>query len=426
MSIYTVSEITHEIKKNLESAFHLIKVKGEVTSLRKQASGHIYFSLKDASSQISAVLFAGSAKSLERAPRDGDQVIVSGELSVYPPKGGYQIIVRSLHFDGLGDLLVKLHQLKLTLKELGYFDPSRRKPIPAFPKRIGVVTSPTGAVIQDILNVLKRRLHSFNLILNPVKVQGEGAAQEIAKAIDDFNTHKLADVLIVGRGGGSLEDLWPFNERCVADAIYRSKIPIISAVGHETDFSIADFVADLRAPTPSAAAELVSKESSTMVSELNRTKNALASKLTHLLEISYQKTDDAKENLEEKYRNYFARLKNNLKAKRQHLEGLLPSRQISLQKARLQGLKKQLVGINQVILKKKTALKSLTDHLYAIHPKTTLKKGYCICFRENKDSAIIRAQDISVPEKISLLFFDGEVTTTTTEVKIHHEQKSIV
>jgi exodeoxyribonuclease VII large subunit len=426
MSIYTVSELTHEIKKNLESAFHLIKVKGEVTSLRKQASGHIYFSLKDSSSQVSAVLFAGSAKSLERPPKDGDQIIVSGELSVYPPKGGYQIIVRSLHFDGLGDLLIKLHQLKLTLKELGYFDPARRKAIPLFPKRIGVVTSPTGAVIQDILNILKRRLHSFHLILNPVKVQGEGSAQEIAKAIDDFNTFNLADVLIIGRGGGSLEDLWPFNERCVADAIYRSKIPIISAVGHETDFSIADFVADLRAPTPSAAAELVSKETASLVSELNRTKSALASKLTHLLEISYQKTDDAKENLEEKYRNYFGRLKNNLENKRRHLEGLLPARQISLQKSRLQVLKKQFGTINQVILKKKTALKALTDHLFAIHPKTTLKKGYCICFRENKDSAIIRASDVSVPEKISLLFFDGEVTTTTTEVKIHHEQKSIV
>ncbi len=427
-SIYSVSELTHEIKKNLEGAFSSIKVKGEVTSLRKQASGHIYFSLKDATSQVSAVLFAGYAKTLERLPRDGDQIIVEGELSVYPPKGSYQVIIRSMHFDGLGDLLLKLHKLKLDLKELGYFEASRKKILPQFPKTIGVVTSPTGAVIQDIINVLKRRLHSFHLILNPVKVQGAGAAEEIAGAIDDFNRLKLADVLIIGRGGGSLEDLWPFNERCVADAIHRSEIPIISAVGHETDFCIADFVADVRAPTPSAAAEIVSKESATIVTQLNRTKTSLAQALTHILEISYQKVDDAKENLDQTWRHHLVRFRSLLKSRRSHLEGLLPSRQIALQKARLGAIRRQFSSIDQILIKKRTALKYMTDHLYAIHPKTTLKKGYCICFSENKESAIIRAADIIVPQKLSLLFYDGEakITATTTEVKISHEQKSIV
>ncbi len=426
MSIYTVSELTHEIKKKLESSFTLVKVKGEVTSLRKQASGHIYFSLKDASSQISAVLFQGYAKSLEKTPREGDQIVVEGELSVYPPKGSYQLIVRSMHFDGLGDLLVKLHKLKLELKELGYFDQSRKKSLPHFPKKIGVVTSPTGAVIQDILNILKRRLRSFHLILNPVKVQGEGASEEIAKAIDDFNRYNLAEVLIVGRGGGSLEDLWPFNERCVADAIYRSKIPIISAVGHETDFSIADFVADLRAPTPSAAAEIVSKESAAFEKDLLQIKNSFSRTLQHVLEISYQKIDDSKESLDQIWRHHLIRLKTLLKTKRSHLESLLPSRQIAIQKARLNGIKKQFSTIDQVITKKKTALTYIKDHLYAIHPKTTLKKGYCICFSENKDSAIIRAKEIRVPQKVSLLFYDGEVRSTTTEVTIQNEQNSFV
>ncbi len=425
-SIYSVSELTSEIKKNLEGAFSSIKVKGEVTSLRKQASGHIYFSLKDATSQVSAVLFAGYAKSLKRLPRDGDQIIIEGELSVYPPKGSYQVIIRSMDFDGLGDLLVKLHKLKLDLKELGYFNTERKKALPHFPKIIGVVTSPTGAVIQDIINILKRRLHSFHLILIPVKVQGPGAAEEIAGAINDFNTLKLADVLIVGRGGGSLEDLWPFNERCVADSIFNSKIPIISAVGHETDFSIADFCADVRAPTPSAAAELVSKESASIVTELNRIKATLAQGLNHVLEISYQKVDDAKENLDQTWNHQLARYRSLLKSSRSHLNGLLPSRQIALQKARLTALKNQFARIDQILSSKRTALKYMMDHLRAIHPKTTLKKGYCICFSENKESAIIRAKDIAVPQKISLLFYDGEVTTTTTEVTISYEQKSRV
>jgi exodeoxyribonuclease VII large subunit len=420
-SVLSVSELTFEIKKKLESNFAYIKVKGEISSLKNQSSGHIYFTLKDASAQISAVLFAGNAKSLRKLPKDGDQVILEGELSVYPPRGGYQIIVRSLSYDGVGDLLLKLHQLKLELKDLGYFESSRKKALPIVPKIIGVVTSPTGAVIQDIINVLKRRLHSFHLILNPVKVQGDGASDEIAKAIDDFNKYQLADVLIVGRGGGSIEDLWAFNERVVADAIFRSKIPIISAVGHETDFSIADFVADVRAPTPSAAAEIVSKESSKIHEEVQRAKNRLAESLKHILEISYQKVDDSEERIKSNWKNLIYRQKTLLKTKRAHLESLLPSKQVFMQKNKLLSLKKQFNRIHEIISKKRDALRYISEHLFAIHPKTTLKKGYCICFRENKDSAIIRAKDVTVSENLSLLFFDGEIITQTKEVKLTNE-----
>ena len=226
--------------------------------------------------------------------------------------------------------------------------------LPLVPKVIGVVTSPTGAVIQDIINVLKRRLHSFHLILNPVKVQGDGASEEIAKAIDDFNKYQLADVLIVGRGGGSIEDLWAFNERVVADAIFRSKIPIISAVGHETDFSIADFVADVRAPTPSAAAEIVSKESSKIHEDVQRAKKRLAENLKHILEISYQKVDDAEEHMKSNWKNLVYRQKTLLKTKRAHLESLLPSKQVFMQKNKLLLLKKQFNRIHEIISKKKT------------------------------------------------------------------------
>jgi exodeoxyribonuclease VII large subunit len=260
LPVLSVSGLTQSIKLLLEGQFKFVSVQGEISNCKLQSSGHLYFSLKDAQSQIGAVMFKGDLASVDSIPKDGDQVIVKGAVNVYAPSGRYQIVVRSMEKAGLGALLLQLEALKAKLKAQGYFDAARKKPLPKFPKTIGVVTSPTGAVIQDILNVLTRRISGFHLILNPVKVQGPGAAQEIASAIDFFNRHQLADVLIVGRGGGSLEDLWAFNEEAVIQAIYNSKIPIVSAVGHETDFTLADFVADVRAPTPSAAAELVVQE----------------------------------------------------------------------------------------------------------------------------------------------------------------------
>jgi exodeoxyribonuclease VII, large subunit len=261
----SVAALTHSIQQCLEGTFPQLYVKGEIQNFKLQSSGHCYFSLNDAEAQIQAVMFRGSATALKFAPKNGDQVAIKGSLSVYPPRGGYQIIVKEMVPTGVGELLLKLHALKEKLQKLGWFDPQRKKRIPPLPNRIGVVTSPTGAVIQDIIHVLSRRYPAFHLILNPVKVQGERAAEEIAQAIRDFNRYELADVLIVGRGGGSLEDLFAFNEECVAQAIFESKIPIISAVGHETDFTIADFVADLRAPTPSAAAEMVIKDASELL-----------------------------------------------------------------------------------------------------------------------------------------------------------------
>ncbi len=198
----TVSQLTHAIKLNLESTFPFVHLQGEITNFKLQTSGHLYFSLKDAQAQISAVMFKGEASSLKLLPKAGDQVIVKGELNVYPPKGNYQLIIRELSYVGLGELLQKLELLKIKLHQMGWFKSTRKKPLPKFPKRIGVVTSPTGAVIQDILNILSRRFSGFHLILNPVKVQGEGAAQEIAQAIEQFNRYDLVDVMIVGRGRG--------------------------------------------------------------------------------------------------------------------------------------------------------------------------------------------------------------------------------
>src|SRR3990167_8243184 len=231
MKTLTVSELTFAIKSVLEPAFRTIAVRGEISNFKLQSSGHLYFSLKDASAQISAVLFKGNASNLTKMPKEGDQVIAIGDISLYAPRGSYQLVIRELQFLGMGELLLKLHELKAKLQALGWFDPKIKNPLPKLPKRIGVVTSPTGAVIQDILNVLTRRFKGFHVILNPVKVQGEGAASEIAQAIEDMNRYRLADVLIVGRGGGSIEDLWAFNEELAARAIARSAIPVILGGG---------------------------------------------------------------------------------------------------------------------------------------------------------------------------------------------------
>lgn len=281
--ILTVSELTQAIKLHLESTFPNVWLQGEVSNFKEQTSGHLYFSLKDSGAQISAVMFRGDALSLAKMPKSGDQVIVRGEMNVFPPKGNYQLIIRELKHVGLGELLLKLEELKRKLHAKGWFSKAHKKPLPHLPKRIGVVTSPTGAVIQDILNVLKRRFSSFHLILNPVKVQGEGAAEEIAQAIEQFNRYDLCDVMIVCRGGGSLEDLWAFNEEIVASAIFYSRIPVVCAVGHETDHCIAEYVADVRAPTPSAAAEIVMAEKLHQAQHLQKLQQGIKHALMHQL-----------------------------------------------------------------------------------------------------------------------------------------------
>ena len=256
-TILTVSRLTALLRGVLEENFEQVWVQGEVSNLSFPSSGHLYFTLKDAGAQLRCVMFKGSAKNLKFRPGDGIALIARGRISVYDQRGEYQLICEYLEPAGVGALQLAFMQLKERLSQEGLFDNSHKRPLPTFPRRVGVITSATGAAIHDILNVLKRRFASVEILLYPVRVQGEGSALEIARAIDDMNHLDLADVLIVGRGGGSLEDLWAFNEELVARAVYRSKLPVISAVGHETDWTICDFAADLRAPTPSAAAELV-------------------------------------------------------------------------------------------------------------------------------------------------------------------------
>lgn len=267
--IYTVSELTEDIKILLENTFPEVWVEGEISNFSQSQSGHIYFSLKDEKSSLRCVFFRGVNIGLKFALSDGIKCIAFGRINVYAPSGQYQLNIQRIEPKGIGALQLAFEQLKDKLSKEGLFDQARKRPIPFLPLRIGVITSPVGAAVRDILNILKRRAPFIKIILSPVKVQGEGAAEEIATAISEFNQFKEVDVLIVGRGGGSIEDLWAFNEEVVARAIYNSKIPVISAVGHEVDWTISDFVADLRAPTPSAAAELVAKQKDELLSEVN-------------------------------------------------------------------------------------------------------------------------------------------------------------
>jgi len=257
--VLSVSELTREIKSLLENRFSHVWVEGEISGFKHHQSGHIYFSLKDDKALLKAVFFSRYHHDVRFDLEDGLKVICYGKISVYEVRGEYQIYVERIEPKGLGALQLAFEQLKAKLSQEGLFDPGRKRPIPPYPRKVGIVTSPTGAAIRDILNIVDRRFAGIHILINPVRVQGEGSADEIARAIDEFNVLEDVDVLIVGRGGGSLEDLWAFNEETVARAIHRSKIPVISAVGHEVDWTIADMVADLRAPTPSAAAELVTR-----------------------------------------------------------------------------------------------------------------------------------------------------------------------
>lgn len=283
----SVYALTVRLRQALESQFKGVWVEGELSNVRMQSSGHAYFTLKDSKSQLPAAMFAGNLRGVPFRLADGLQVRALGDVSVYEPRGAYQLIVRQLEKVGAGDLMAQFEELKKKLQGEGLFDPARKRPLPLLPRTVGIVTSPTGAAIRDMLNVTRRRFPNLRILLAPVRVQGEGAAREIADAIANLNhlpPADLPDVLIVGRGGGSIEDLWCFNEEVVARAIAASRIPVISAVGHEIDFTISDFVADLRAPTPSAAAELVVGRKDEFLARLANLHDALKRELRHSVE----------------------------------------------------------------------------------------------------------------------------------------------
>lgn len=441
LPILTVTQLSNAIKLCLEGTFPTIYLQGEVSNAKLHSSGHFYFTLKDTQSQIGAIMFRMEAQRLATLPKEGSQVIVLGEINVYPAQGKYQILVKELRPVGIGELLLRLEELKVKLNKLGYFKKERKRPLPKMPRRIGVVTSPTGAAIQDMLNILTRRYSGFHLILNPVKVQGEGAAQEIAQAIRQFNAYELADVLIVGRGGGSIEDLWAFNEEIVAQAIYESKIPIISAVGHETDHCIADYVADVRAPTPSAAAEIVIGEKAHQIHHLNQVYNRLLHTLRHhvrhcrqklegikrqpllqnpynILAAWYQKLDHLQEDIDASLHHKIHRLQLQLEHFHKRLEILKPSARVQQFKLRLATLAKN----NDFFIRRQLALfkerlNKMGQALKAIDPKNLLSKGYSIVLKEEDRSVITSSKALYPKEKLTLIFADGEAAASVAENK---------
>lgn len=416
--ILTVSQLTNAIKFQLEEAFPHIWVEGEVSNFKAHTSGHLYFSLKDQHSQISAIAYRADAARFVQIPKEGQKVIVKGALNVYPAGGRYQITVKELRLAGMGELLMKLEELKLKLHKLGWFNKERKRPLPPYPKTIGVVTSPTGAAIQDILNILTRRASGFHLILNPVRVQGEGAAAEIAQAIRQFNEYGLADVLIVGRGGGSVEDLWAFNEEIVAEAIFNSKIPVVCAVGHETDHCIAEHVADVRAPTPSAAAEIVLGEREHQLQRLKqlqqRTEQLLKNKLHNNLQLLNRIIRQP--NLANPY-FILGPWMQRLDDLRQRLESLKPTARIAFHKEHLRQLTIQLENRWERIFKtRRELLRSLERTLKAVNPKNLLAQGYSIIFDEKEGKVVKSVNQVVVGEKLKVMVSDGSFMTQLTEV----------
>jgi exodeoxyribonuclease VII large subunit len=414
MSI-SVTELTHRIKRHLEPSFKGITVQGEISNFKAQSSGHYYFTLKDEGSQISVSFFNAVRYKFPRIPKDGDKVILLGDITVYGPRGNYQLVACGLKFVGVGDLLLRFHQLKIEIQELGWFNKEAKKSLPDHPKTIGVITSPTGAVIQDIIHVLSRRRRNFHLILYPVKVQGEGAKEEIAQAINEMNRYNLVDVMIVGRGGGSIEDLWAFNEKIVAEAIFHSKIPIISAVGHETDFTIADFVADVRAPTPSSAAEMVCPKSvdllerflnlqkrldQRMEGHLSQLQQGLDGALKHpfvrgirILHPFIQQTDHMIDSLDFQLRSLFSNVKNRLEVLTLSIRGLEPKQIIKEQKNSLLQVEENLKNtLLQHLANQKKELEILTFRLEALDPAKKLEewKNSLLQVEENLKNTLLQ------------------------------------
>lgn len=388
--VYSVGEITRDIRLALEGSFPKVWVEGEVSNFIRHSSGHCYFSLKDAESVLACVLFKHSAYKVKFNIEDGMSLISLGRISVYNKRGQYQLYVEGVEPKGVGSLQLAFTQLKEKLNSEGLFDQSRKKPIPFLPERIGIVTSPTGAVVRDILHVLKRRFPNMHVILYPVKVQGEGAAEEIKEAIESFNKLRNVDVIIAGRGGGSLEDLWAFNEEVVARAIYKSEIPVISAVGHEIDYTIADFVADLRAPTPSAAAELVVHEKEDFIQDIDSLAQRLKAALSNRVEMLRRHLDDIMQRYAFKQPGFL------IEQYQQKIDEY--TRVLSQNLLHFVKIKKEKVA-------------TATGRLKALSPTAILSRGYSITYAQPCGEIIKDAAGVKKGARIKTRLAKGEIVS---------------
>ena len=397
-NIYPVGQVNKYIKNMFAQDFmlHLISIKGEVSNCKYHTSGHIYFTLKDKAGAMSAVMFAGNAKNMTFRMKDGDQVVVTGSVEVYEKMGTYQIYARQIELDGEGNLYLRFEQLKKELEEMGMFAAEYKRPIPKYAGKIGVVTAQTGAAIQDIRNISGRRNPYVQLILYPALVQGEGAAQSIVNGIHVLDRMGL-DIIIVGRGGGSIEDLWAFNEEIVARAIFECNTPVISAVGHETDWTIADFVSDRRAPTPSAAAELAVFDHRQMIDQLSNIKKRMDSNLSGKIEF---------------YRERLSHIKT-------RVSYLSPANRLNENRKRLADLEERLLLLMQQQIKdKRQKLIMLSTRLDADSPVKKLSQGYAYVSKEDGRN-IHSAADITCGDNIDIYLIDGRAKAVISEVDLN-------
>ncbi len=437
--VYSVTEITRDVRAILEAAFETAWIEGEISNFRQAASGHAYFVLKDDKAQIKCVLFRGQRAGMKFTPEDGDQVLLLGRVTVYEARGDYQVIVEAMEPKGLGALQKAFEKLKEKLAKEGLFDESRKKPLPEVPWKIGVVTSSTGAAIRDMIHVIQRRNPKMSILLYPAKVQGEGAAEEIAKGIEALNKRKDIDVLIVGRGGGSIEDLWAFNEEVVARAIAKSEIPVVSAVGHEIDFTVADFVADLRAPTPSAAAELVVPKLNDLVADLQYLTNQMIERMEEdiedyrerlrylidrrffreprqILETPTQRLDEMVQRLLRGLDQCVVVKRGNVMQTIHRLFQASPAKKIQTLSERQQDLMARLVRrMESQINLKKQQWKGTSKNLDALSPLRVLDRGYSITTSKKTGKAVTSGKDVIKGDTVRIRLAQGQLDATVDE-----------
>lgn len=391
----SVSELTSLIKTTLEGSFYGLTVEGEISGFRPASTGHWYFSLKDQNAVIGCCMWRSTIPRVNFKPRDGMKVIVTGSISVFEPRGSYQIICTSMKVAGEGDILAMLEERKRKYDALGYFDPAKKKPIPRHPGRVAIITSPTGAALQDILQITGRRNMGMDLIILPAVVQGDGAAPTIAERIREVNEFLLADVMIVGRGGGSIEDLLPFSEECVIEAIHESDIPVISAVGHEIDWALSDFVADLRAPTPSAAAELVCESSLDQINRVAQIRSAMYDAIigrlnSVRLRIAAFSPASARAQLDSRLNRVRMRLDADTSDMRHRMD-----MRVSTMKSRSELLRHKLD---------------------ALSPLAVLDRGYAIVAAQD-GSTVKSVKQVNEGEALTVTMKDGKMITTIREVE---------
>ena len=439
--IYTVSSLTENIKRLLEDRFSILWISGEISNLRIPASGHAYFTLRDEKAQIAAVVFKGQRRQLGFGLENGTTIVGMGRITVYEPRGSYQIILEYVEPRGLGALQLAFEQRKRKLDQEGLFDPARKRPLPALPAKIGVITSPSGAVIRDIINIGRRRFPNMAMVVLPVRVQGETAPAEIVKALDIAGNRQLnLDLVILARGGGSLEDLAAFNEEAVARAVYHCRIPVVSAIGHETDFTIADFVADVRAPTPSAAAEIAIPVKAELKADCqalqSRCLRAVQARVRHLdqryravqervlrphkaIQMHLLALDDHEQRMHAAMRRLLSSLRMHYENQKKHLFRLNIKDYFNTSKAKNDiSLYKLTKIMTDMINMQKTRLARNASALRALDPMAVLRRGYSITRTLPGHAVVMQAQSTSVGQSLEVLLAEGALEVTVAKKKI--------